>query len=76
MLLALAVGSPKFAKWALPCANLARDAVKMLAGKPAPTGVKVGITQGLFGLLLGAAGQARLRWSACIIPLCLTLAWP
>ncbi len=60
----LALGSPMLAKWALPCANLARDAVKMLADKPAPTGISVGITKRLFGSLLAAASQARPRHQA------------
>ena len=60
----LALGSPTLAAWATLCANVARDAVKMLADKPAPIGVDVGVTQRLFGSLLAAAGQARPRYQA------------
>lgn len=61
VLFTFTLGSPVLAMWALPCANLARDAVKLLAGKPAPAQLDSKDTRGLSYRLLTAAGQAHIR---------------
>ena len=55
-------GSALLAMWALPCANLVRDVVKLLAGhKQASAHIKPMDVVGVSHMLLTAAGQARPR---------------
>ena len=58
---AFALGHSRLAMWALPCANLARDVVRLLASKPAPAYIDVVETPGVSNRLLTTAGQVRPR---------------